>query len=421
MPRKVLPSGPNGSTDDTVSFQELTGADLQVDRVYKGGTGGNVGDDPLQRLLPVGNQGGFRYKGSLQHGDLRLIVLYTSGEDPDWPDDLDPFTGTVTYFGDNKRPGRDLHDTQRRGNEILRMIFERAHGDEASRAVVPPVFIFSKADVGRDVIFRGLAVPGSPAVSAGDDLVAIWRSVRGRRFQNYRATLTILDQPQVSRGWIDDVVLGQPMSPNCPPAWRKWVEKGVYSALISERLDIRSRSQQSPAGMGQAIVNVIHGYFNRKLKDPARFEQCAVDLWKMMAPATGEVDLTRPWRDGGRDATGTYMLGPAADRLGVEFALEAKCYLPTHAVGVREMSRLISRLRYRQFGVFITTSYFNEQVYREVRQDQHPVVLVCGRDIVELLRSKGMSTVAEVEGWLEERYAPLAPQAADQGVTRRIY
>lgn len=46
-----------------VGFDELAGADLVVDRIYKGGTAGNAGDDPLARLLPVGNQGGFRTQG----------------------------------------------------------------------------------------------------------------------------------------------------------------------------------------------------------------------------------------------------------------------------------------------------------------------------------------------------------------------
>ena len=46
------------------------------------------------------------------------------------------------------------------------------------------------------------------------------------------------------------------------------------------------------------------------------------------------------------------MLGPASDRLAVEFAVEAKCYGSANSVGVKEMSRLISRLRHREFGVF---------------------------------------------------------------------
>lgn len=55
------------------------------------GTAGNAGDDPLARLLPVGNQGGFRTHGSPAKDAVRLAVLYTSGAEPDWPDALDPY------------------------------------------------------------------------------------------------------------------------------------------------------------------------------------------------------------------------------------------------------------------------------------------------------------------------------------------
>ena len=70
-----------------VPFDSLQDADLIVDAVYEGGDSGNVSDDPLSKLLPgVGNQGGFRYAG--QRGAHRFVVLYSSGEDPDWPDKL---------------------------------------------------------------------------------------------------------------------------------------------------------------------------------------------------------------------------------------------------------------------------------------------------------------------------------------------
>jgi hypothetical protein len=39
-----------------VSFDDLTDADLLLERVYRGGTAGNTADDPLARLLPVGNR-----------------------------------------------------------------------------------------------------------------------------------------------------------------------------------------------------------------------------------------------------------------------------------------------------------------------------------------------------------------------------
>ena len=103
-----------------VEFHQLANADLVVDRIYKGGSAGNAGDDPLSRLLPgVGNQGGFRMYGSPARDSVKLVVLYTSGAEPDWPDFLDPYTGSFTYFGDNRSPGRDLHDTPRRGNLLL--------------------------------------------------------------------------------------------------------------------------------------------------------------------------------------------------------------------------------------------------------------------------------------------------------------
>ena len=95
--------------------------DLVVDAVYEGGRKGNSSDDPLPGLLGVSNQGGFRYLGS--KNVLKLVVLTTSFDDPNWPDELDPVSGLFTYYGDNKIPGKELHDTPRFGNQILRDLF----------------------------------------------------------------------------------------------------------------------------------------------------------------------------------------------------------------------------------------------------------------------------------------------------------
>ena len=60
------------------------------------------------------------------------------------------------------------------------------------------------------------------------------------------------------------------------------------------------------------------------------------------------------------DAIGHYMIktgGKANYPLKIDCALEAKCYSKNNGVGVKLMSRLISRIRYRQFGIMVTTSY----------------------------------------------------------------
>ena len=115
-------------------------------------------------------------------------------------------------------------------------------------------------------------------------------------------------------------------------------------------------------------------------------------------------DVTRPWRDGGRDAVGDYLLGPRDDPVAVEFALEAKCYGPSNSVGVRQTSRLISRLRHRQFGVLVTTSYVHAQAYQEIREDGHPVVILAGRDLVKILKASGHDTVSAICRYLAQSY-----------------
>jgi hypothetical protein len=142
------------------------------------------------------------------------------------------------------------------------------------------------------------------------------------------------------------------------------------------------------------------------LKDrPHDFEQFAADLWRMSEPKVDKIDLTRPWRDGGRDAVGDYLLGPHSDPVAVEFALEAKCYAPDNGVGVRQTSRLISRLRHRQFGVLVTTSHLDAQAYAEIREDGHPVVILAARDIIAILKNQGFTTAHTVGQLLKTNYA----------------
>lgn len=87
-----------------------------------------------------------------------------------------------------------------------------------------------------------------------------------------------------------------------------------------------------------------------------------------MIPDTAAIDVTRSSRDGGRDAIGPLRIGQGPGALLADFALVAKCYTPPNTVGVREMSRLISRNRHRQFGILVTTSCVDLQAYKEIKK-----------------------------------------------------
>jgi hypothetical protein len=150
------------------------------------------------------------------------------------------------------------------------------------------------------------------------------------------------------------------------------------------------------------MVDAVYRYFS---SDPFRFEECAARLAEMLLPGIVDLDLTRRSRDGGRDAIGSYRIGSPATGIKVEFALEAKCYGATQSVGVREVSRLISRLRHRQFGVLVTTSYVHSQAYQEILEDGHPVLIVSGFDIAAILREAGHRDANAVSNWLNATFA----------------
>lgn len=167
--------------------------------VYEGGIVGNIKDNPINKVMKVSNQGGFRQRVSKQSKQVKYIVLYSSGEDLEWPDELDVINGQFVYYWDNKKPGHLLQETARNGNVILRESFDLLNQD--NRIEIPPFFIFTKEGIGRNVVFRGVAVPGGPYVRSEDELVAVWKSKNNTSFQNYRAIFSILNIDVVNNEW----------------------------------------------------------------------------------------------------------------------------------------------------------------------------------------------------------------------------
>ena len=392
---------------NTVPFSELARSDLRVDATYAGGLAKNMSDDPIARLIPVGNSGGIRFQGS--RTAPTLVALITSGEDQDWPDSFDPETGTLIYFGDNKREGRELHDTPRGGNVVLRNIFDAAFGGEASRSRVPPTLVFSKAGTGRSYQFLGLAVPGAPSPSISEDLVGQWRSKSGLRYQNYRARFTILAVPTVTRTWLDEIAAGSSVGDSAPSAWTAWKRGAAPRALRAPRtIEHRSRGEQEPqTAADRETVRHIYEHFST---NPHDFERFAARLIEIYLPEVATLDVTRKSRDGGRDGIGTYRIGNGAGSILLDFSVEAKCYRPGNSVGVRELSRLISRLRHRQFGILVTTSHLDLQAYKELKEDKHPIIVISGREVAAIIRNAGILGEQSVDAWLAAEF-PLTGSA----------
>lgn len=375
-----------------ISFKELceSEVDLVIDEIYEGGEVGNISDDVLTKLMNVQNAGGFRFRNILNGTDKAYIVLYSSNEDIDWPDVLEAETGKFKYYGDNKRPG-DKVDSKK-GNLILEAIF-----NEENRNSIPPVFIFMKnptASSNRSVRFLGLAVPEDYHLGKENSLKAIWRTSNGERFINYEAHFTILNTKSINREWLSCLINGDSLNSSfAPESWVKYVKYGLTDDIIlraPKNKEYRSKNEQLPSTNKELKkLDFIYQYYK---DDPYKFEYFAAKLVGLMDNNFLNFNITRAVKDGGIDAIGEYRLGHKNNSIKLRCALEAKCYQRDNSNGVKLLSRLISRLKYRDFGIFVTTSYVSEQAYKELLEDGHPVIIISGRDIVEILTNNRINT-----------------------------
>lgn len=397
--------------DERVDWQ------LYIDAVYKSDpTKKDMSAEVLSKLLGVKNQGGFRYLGKTETPNL--VILFTSGEDIYWRDEFDSSVGLLLYYGDNKTPGTDLHKTKLHGNEILRYVFELASTNDVERRKrIPPILVFKKT-TGRDVKFLGLAVPGIKGKPNKDWLTAVWGcNKNGDRFQNYKAYFTILNTSTgsdyqsgfgINLAWLNDIETGNAFnSIHAPIEWKKYILRENYSVLVSKKEKfIKTKEEQLPDDNNKMeMLKCLQKYFYDKDRGYS-FENFAADLTQYMDSAVVDINVTRPYKDGGLDAEGKYRIFQNVENtVYVEFYLQAKCYKPTNAVVVSDTARLISRIKDRQFGIMFTTSYVATQAYEEILKDGHPIVIINGKNIIEYIFNElEIRTVLDLEKWLLSNY-----------------
>lgn len=400
-------------TADSQPKKQSSSEELRVDAAYRNTNDWKQPQDVFNRFFRftdgkgINNTSGFRPKSKVAaESDIlhcAFCVLVTNFGETEWPDSLDYENGIFTYYGDNRSPGRRIDETRVGGNRLLQHVFSLLH--VGRRSEIPPFLCFEKYknDQGTQMRFLGLACPGGQRFSSLEDLVAVWRVKDATRFQNYRAIFTILREETVSHAWLQDLVqnTASANSLHCPETWRKWVNLGTYTPLkCSRQATPRTRQQQLPqsAAERRVLEQVI-----RELSD-REFEYFAAELVQLMDDRFTNVTVTRAVRDGGRDVISNYRVGHDLHQVMLNAYIEAKQWKTDSAVGVKPMMRLIARLKHRDVGVFVTTSYFEQQVQEELIEDRHPVLLISGGDIARLLIQAELGspgTENKLNEWLE--------------------
>lgn len=164
--------------------------------------------------------------------ELKYVILSSTGKHPKWRDLYIKEANEFIYYGDQDKPGKDILDTRKKGNEILSLIFEMLK--KGNRRNIPSFFVFVNQK-GRDVKFIGLAVPGSKTKSIDQCLEEITDSdspaFKGS-IKNYKSIFTILDISIIDRRWLDDLDnnLGYE-SKYAPKEWIEWIDDNGYEEI----------------------------------------------------------------------------------------------------------------------------------------------------------------------------------------------
>ena len=338
-------------------------------------------------------------------GERRPAILIASkphraGSDwTPWHDELDPHSGHVRYFGDNKADF-DQDAERARGNRgvLDELILHRSNLRSQRLAAAPLLFFESVVHQGREKghwRFIGVGV-----IERVERVVQIDR--RDRLFTNYAFDCALIDlSPEnltLSWEWIaarrDPTCTLEAALKLAPQNWQRWVEGG---AAVIDRIRqsvarygvVPPRLQRPIAGTpaDDALRFVMNHYKTSGDWEGVgehRFEGMASEVVGTYLNETARYTpgwITRRGGDGGIDFVGRLDLGAPSSSLKIVVLGQAKCR--EGATGGLDLARTVARLDRGWVGAFVTTGYFTPEAQREIVSDRFPLLLVNGLQVGE--------------------------------------
>ncbi|MFR9756552.1 restriction endonuclease [Streptomyces sp. TR06-5] len=338
-------------------------------------------------------------------GDRRPAVLIRSSpwkagtEQTPWHDVFDLDNGHVRYFGDHKA-GLTAAPGTTKGNAALLEAFEKHEGHTPSeRMRATPLLLFRAVSRnGRPkghVEFCGLGV-----IERAERLVQ-WTGREHSTFVNYVYDIALLDltkeNDEVLWGWIharrDKEMTNAEALELAPLSWREWVKHG-HSALPRLRRRVaRSRVTRVPEQRPREPADIadlewIHKFFDGRKHD---FEAVASAVAARVMRGAGksyvEGWLTHRSGDGGADFVGRLDIGSGFSGTSLVVLGQAKCVKPDQLITAEHVARVVARLRRGWIGAYVTTGAYSVASQAEMIEDQYPIVLVNGLELVHQLRA----------------------------------
>ncbi|MFB4294557.1 restriction endonuclease [Nonomuraea sp. ATR24] len=320
--------------------------------------------------------------------------------DTPWHDVFDLDNGHVRYYGDHKA-GQQVAPGGTTGNAALLEAFEDHQAPSpVERAVAAPLLLFRA--VSRNGKPKGhVEFCGLGLIERAERLVQ-WEGRAHKTFINYVYDIALIDLADeddcVSWDWIHarrekSLVIAQTLE-LAPRAWRDWVKQGA-SALprlrrrVAKARIVKLKDQRMPASSPDAAaLEAVYKRFDGNKHD---FEAVAAAVAARVLRGSGkryiEGWLTRRSGDGGADFVGRLDLGSGLAGTSLVVLGQAKCIRPESLVSAEQIARVVARLRRGWIGVYVTTGSYSEAAQMEMVEDQYPIVLINGMDLIKELRA----------------------------------
>ncbi|MFG2825515.1 restriction endonuclease [Kitasatospora sp. NPDC048365] len=352
---------------------------------------------------------------------IRSSPWKAGSEQTPWHDVFDIDNGHVRYFGDHK-PETTKPIGSTTGNAALLEAFDSHQATTAEvRAAAPPLLLFRS--VSKNGKVKGHVQFCGVALIERAERVVQWGGPTRTTFTNYVFDLVVLDltaeDDKLRWDWItarrDSDRTDAEVLEMAPTAWREWVKHG-HSVLpkvrrrVARSQVVKVRDQRpTPGSRVEADLLAVYKRFDN---DKHAFEAlAAIVAAKVMRGSGQRYDegwLTRRSGDGGADFVGRLDLGSGLAGTKLVVLGQAKCIKPDSLVSAEQIARVVARLRRGWIGVYVTTGSYSEAAQLEMVEDQYPVVLINGQDLIKELyeiagKDHGGDLMGCVEGLLSSR------------------
>lgn len=362
------------------------------------------------------------------------IVLRTSAwkagqETTPWEDVYDLDHGHVRYFGDHKidKPG-PVGSTP--GNAALLAAWElHASPSRRDRELAPPIVVVKARPVQVDgrTVNKGYLEFCGVGIIERLEFVVQRDPLSDQTFPNLVVDLAILDlgpDDELDLRWIDDrrdATLSATQSHrHAPASWRTWTEKGkvaiqqVRRRVLSSRVKTRSQQQPAPGTADDRLLTKIYRYFD---DSKHAFESLAATISSQVFQRSSGRYLrgwiSRAGGDGGMDFVGRLDAGSSTANTPLVVLGQAKCIKPASGISPDQVARVVARLKRGWLGIYVTTGHFTQQAQIEVIDDEYPIVLVSGLELVREVRALAEESYGgDVDALLAEVTADYEQQVA---------